>query len=178
MCESVFLFCFDVAFTDPNPGDTIIYDAILSNLALAYPGATINTTGMSPITVSICWTPTNLGYYYGTAFANDNYCPLQGVGSFTSIIQVTTCSPVGIDEQSATSVNIHPNPTTGKLIISIAGQTASSVTLRNSLGQVLLSGNISSTNQIELDLSSYPAGIYFLQLEVNGQVITKQVLKE
>ena len=85
---------------------------------------------------------------------------------------------VGIDELSSSSISIHPNPTQDRIIVSLEEGTATSVTIRNSLGQLLLSNKTPSTNQVELDLSSYPTGIYFLQLEVDGQVITKKVVKE
>jgi hypothetical protein len=87
------------------------------------------------------------------------------------------CS-VGIVELLSTDVNIHPNPTQDWITVSLEEGTATSVSIRNSLGQLLLSDKKPSTNQVELDLSSYPTGIYFLQLEVDGQVITKKVVKE
>ena len=96
----------------------------------------------------------------------------------------TTCAPVtvtfatGIDVQASSSISIYPNPTENWITVSLEEGTATSVTIRNSLGQLLLSDKIKTTNQVALDLSSYPTGIYFLQLEVDGQVITKKVVKE
>jgi hypothetical protein len=88
------------------------------------------------------------------------------------------CGFSGIDELSSSSVSIHPNPTTSQLSISLEKGTATSVTLRNSLGQLLLSDKIKATNHVAIDLSTYPIGIYFLQLEVDGKLITKKVVKE
>jgi len=85
---------------------------------------------------------------------------------------------VGVDELSSSSISIHPNPTSERITVSLEEGIATSVTIRNSLGQLLLSDKTPSTNQVELDLSSYPTGIYFLQIEVDGQVITKKVVKE
>jgi hypothetical protein len=82
------------------------------------------------------------------------------------------------DQREQQVVNIYPNPTQGWMTVSLEEGTATSVTIRNSLGQLLLSDKTPSTNQVELDLSSYPTGIYFLQLEVDGQVITKKIIKE
>ena len=169
--------CFDIAFTDPNTGDTIIYDTILSNLALAYPGATINSSGMNPMIVSICWTPTNLGFYYGSTFVNDNYCPLQGVGSFTSIIHVTTCTPVGIDVSISSTINIHPNPTSGQISISLEEARTGVLRVLNSLVQIVLEDAFKGVNEIDISLDG-PSGIYFLQLEIDGELITKKVVKE
>ncbi|PCJ01080.1 MAG: hypothetical protein COB15_01205 [Flavobacteriales bacterium] len=52
-----------------------------------------------------------------------------------------------------------------------------SVTIRNCLGQLLLSDKHESTNQLELDLSNYSYGVYSLQLKVDRQVVTKKIIK-
>jgi len=72
---------------------------------------------------------------------------------------------------------IYPNPTSGKLSIILEERNATSITIRNSLGQLMQSEKHLFTNQLELDLSTYPTGIYLLQLEVDGQVVTKKILK-
>jgi hypothetical protein len=36
----------------------------------------------------------------------------------------------------------------------------------------------SSTNRMDLDLSSYPLGVYIIQLEVDGQITSKKIVKE
>jgi Secretion system C-terminal sorting domain len=85
---------------------------------------------------------------------------------------------VGIDELTSSTISIHPNPTTGQLTIALAKGSATAVTLRNSLGQLLLSDKSLTGNQLTLDISAYSTGIYFLQLEVDGKLITKKVVKE
>jgi hypothetical protein len=105
-----------------------------------------------------------IGFFLGRA-----YCLIDDVS--------VTPTPVGIDEITLATIKIHPNPTKDRITISLEEGTANSVTIRNSLGQLLLSDK-TSTNQVELDLSPCPTGIYFLQLEVDGQVITKKVVKE
>jgi hypothetical protein len=73
---------------------------------------------------------------------------------------------------------IYPNPTTGNLIIDL-GEVKKDIkiTLTNSLGQVILTENYTSTNFINLDIVA-PKGIYFLQTEIDGKVITKKIIKE
>jgi len=48
--------------------------------------------------------------------------------------------------------------------------------LTNALGQVILTKNYESTNRINFDLDT-PKGVYFLQVDIDGQVITKKILK-
>ncbi len=105
------------------------------------------------------------------AFALENW-PCNGY-------TVTVLGPTATEPNNFKSnINIYPNPTSGLLSIALEEGSATSVTLRNSLGQLLLADKTLSTNQVALDLSSYPTGIYFLQLEVDGQVVTKKVVKE
>ncbi len=95
----------------------------------------------------------------------------------TGILKVE--NPIGINESiSMELIRIFPNPTNGIVTIDL-GETKSNLnlTLTNALGQVVLTKNYSSTNHINLDLDA-PKGIYFLQLEVDGDVITKKVVKE
>lgn len=89
----------------------------------------------------------------------------------------TNCSNpcnVGIEENSLSNLSLFPNPTTGNIIIDF-GEIKQSLkaTLLNSLGQVLLTKNYTSTNYINLDLDC-PKGIYFLRLETDKETITKK----
>ena len=66
--------------------------------------------------------------------------------------------------QSA-SVNVYPNPTARKLIVSILDeyQSVSKLELINELGQVLMTKKIELNGvqqSLEFDLSAYPSGIY------------------
>jgi Secretion system C-terminal sorting domain len=109
------------------------------------------------------------------SYSAANWTDIDSASSFS-----TNCPPctVGIDELPTSSVSIYPNPTSGLLTISLKKGTASSVTIRNNLGQILLLDNSLTTDQLELDISSYLAGIYFLQIETEGQLVTKKVVKE
>jgi len=110
-------------------------------------------------------------------YSTSNWTNIDAQTSFSTNCN-NGCSTVGIDELPSSTINMHPNPTTGLLSITLEEGHATSLAIRNSLGQILLSDKTSSTNQIELDLTNYPTGIYFLQFEVDGQVITKKIVKE
>jgi hypothetical protein len=94
-----------------------------------------------------------------------NPCFLYVVGIETEIIEQT-------------ELLIHPNPTTGNITIDL-GELRQDVKaiLINSLGQILLTQNYTSTAYINLDLD-YPKGIYFLQIANEGEVVTKKIIKE
>tara|TARA_B100000809_G_C15056284_1_gene500751 strand:- start:150 stop:1361 length:1212 start_codon:yes stop_codon:yes gene_type:complete len=109
-------------------------------------------------------------------WTDTNYYNFDSQASFS-----TNCPnpcPVGIDEYNLSNISLYPNPTNGVITVDLREATQSvKATLTNSLGQVLLTESYTSTNSINLDINA-PNGIYFLQLESNGEVITKKIIKE
>ncbi len=76
VCSSNTL-CFDIEFYDPDANDTL---NLTTNLQSVYPNATININGINPIIASVCIPNINQGanIYFD---ANDDFCPIPGVGS-------------------------------------------------------------------------------------------------
>ena len=72
---------------------------------------------------------------------------------------------------------ISPNPTSGNLSISLEEVFTGSYILRNSLGQIVLSDSFEASKELDISLDG-PPGIYFLLIEIDGQVITKKVVKK
>lgn len=94
----------------------------------------------------------------------------------------TNCSnpcSVGIDEHNFTKILVFPNPTTGNISIDLGEiKTNLTVSLSNSLGQVILTQQFLSTAFINLEIDT-PKGIYFLKLETPiGENKTIKILKE
>ena len=69
----------------------------------------------------------------------------------------------------AANVVIYPNPTSGQFSVSAPG-TINKVEVRNLIGQVLFTG-VAST----IDVSNYEAGLYIVNIEVEGQVVAKKL---
>ena len=69
--------CFDLEFYDPDASDTL---NLSSNLLSTYPNATINVSGINPLTASVCIPNISQGgnLHIGV---NDNYCPIAGQAS-------------------------------------------------------------------------------------------------
>ncbi len=115
ICEGV-PFCFDINFTDPNPGDSIKFST--PNLTAALPGATYSVTysTINSMTVHICWTPgpgtanTNTNF---NVIIKDNACPVPGVQFYTYMINVLPAANAGPDiticgAQTATIISSGP----------------------------------------------------------------------
>ena len=80
-----------------------------------------------------------------------------------------TIPNVGIDNVKGDAVAIYPNPTTGKTTVSLGSlEGTATLDIIGIDGRTLASYTTSSTS-IELDLSAYPAGAYFLHLRSASQ---------
>jgi hypothetical protein len=93
--------------------------------------------------------------------------------------------PTSVNEGSHTSsINFYPNPTTNTINISLAQSDIKGtfqITLRNTLGQIVLSKVIASDlkrEEIILDISQLPKGNYFIDLETEKKVESKQLVIE
>lgn len=96
----------------------------------------------------------------------------------TNCTCTSNCTTIAkVDELTASSMLIYPNPTTGQLFISLEEASTGVLTIINYLGQVTRQVEFNNTKKLDVKLYG-PSGIYFLQAEVNGQVITKKIVKE
>lgn len=87
------------------------------------------------------------------------------------------CMNVGINQlEQSLQLIIHPNPTTGKLSISLEEASTGVLSIRNYLGQLVMKQEFNNTKELNISLDE-PAGVYFLQIESDEQIITKQVVK-
>ena len=104
--------------------------------------------------------------------------------SFVIKNNMTTSAPIQINVISgATTINeignvkslsLYPNPSTGK--VTLQGQKENgTVNVYNLLGMKVKTINIRSNSDMELDLSSFENGIYFVEFN-NGKAIVKEKL--
>ena len=83
------------------------------------------------------------------------------------------------DLEKRTDLSLYPNPTKGTIFVELEANTnIINISLINSLGEIILTQNIESSKQINLDINARK-GIYYLQLEtLSGKLITKKIVKE
>ncbi len=84
--------------------------------------------------------------------------------------------PNSIEENSLeNSISIFPNPVKEKLFINSEIAEIEKVDIYNSIGKLIYSERNKSKN-IELDVSKYPMGVYFIRVDLqNGNIIFKPV---
>lgn len=113
-------------------------------------------------------------------YANTNSADWSlGIDSWTSYSENCTNSClVGLKENDLPLLSIYPNPTNGSITIDLE-EMKSNIHLRltNALGQVVLAEDYKSVNHINFDLD-VPVGLYLLQLESDGKIITKKIIKK
>ncbi|MFN0201570.1 MAG: T9SS type A sorting domain-containing protein [Bacteroidia bacterium] len=132
--------------------------------------------------------PTTTTTYIVTATNNNNGC----IDRDTVVVYVT--APIwisshnkttGIDENRAqnTVYQVYPNPTENVLNVTSAEMMEGEVKLsiKNSIGQTLWLHELSLQDEMinhVIDLSNFAQGVYFLQIEQAGQIITHRIVKQ
>ena len=92
--------------------------------------------------------------------------------------EVFFCNGItGIDESGTARIDLYPSPASQSVTIDLTPFNGNVVKVRmtNALGQVLQSNEMEANGQADLDLNGYEAGIYFVQVELNGKVSTTKL---
>ena len=142
-------------------GDTII---VLGNSTiLVASGAETYEWSTGDTTESITVTPIDVTTYTVTG-TDANGC--------TATATITVMPTEGVGE-SYTEVNIYPNPVSDKLIVE--AENISRIAILDLVGQVVYQTETSGSS-VTLDLSSFAAGSYFINVTTDkGQVVRKMV---
>lgn len=86
-------------------------------------------------------------------------------------------SNVSITEIDESNLNIYPNPTNNMITLSSNDNLIEGVQIINLQSQIVLTEKESS-KKIQVDLSNFPSGVYFVSVELsNGQSVIRKVVK-
>lgn len=101
-----------------------------------------------------------------------------GGGFYKVALSYTTIGGQGeaIAPVSDELISIYPNPTSGKIIFSIADVDVKQVSLYNQLGQKIMEQAF--VNENVLEIGHYPSGVYLLLMETTQGNITKKIIKQ
>jgi hypothetical protein len=86
---------------------------------------------------------------------------------------------VGLPNEGTTSsINVYPNPGTGLFTISAtADMENAELTVYNVRGQTLSQQKVSAGHSVMLDITGRDAGVYILELRLNGQLYRARIIK-
>ena len=161
-----------VAVSTADTNGTIASVAYYANKTL------IGTATQKPF--SLNWTPNAMGNDTLTAVATDN----RGGKTTSANVVVTISSNNGIANlQGLAPIAVYPNPTEGQVSI-VFGQASTNnqnvCIVYNITGQAVANKALHGIvqGQVEtLDLSTLPAGVYFLELTIDGNKSVRQLMK-
>jgi len=91
----------------------------------------------------------------------------------------TIDNKVGVNNVKAIEIKVYPNPTTdGLVILNFENPSVSNalVEILDISGRSVFATQILNNSQIQLDLSNYANGLYFVKLNLNGQQLTKKLV--
>lgn len=82
-----------------------------------------------------------------------------------------------LPQEQEIDIDIYPNPAFEELEINIPLKQKASIRLLNSFGIEIESMEVNVEDEmVHLDVSLFPSGIYFLQLKINNQLVTRKFI--
>lgn len=147
------------------------YNAYYQTMAVTVIETGIDNDYELPIVYAI---PSN----YTNTLSPVSYHFLKGVGfDDTEIINPFPINPVSVEETllNEDDLNIYPNPTTGNINIELSTIQKFSYQIFNLIGKTVTNGQVNN-NQTTLNLSSHPAGIYFVKISSTNGSVTKKII--
>lgn len=109
----------------------------------------------------------------------------NGFGNNFFLDDINFSVPTGVNELTeSVSLRVSPNPTDGKVNIHFVLSNVADIQYQvtDILGKTITRSSLqkyeTGEHNIELNLTQLPQGIYFLQLEMNGQKMARKIIKE
>ncbi len=100
----------------------------------------------------------------------------------SAVSQTIFLEPLDVDATGlAGQVTLSPNPSNNWINIDLGqlSRRASVMTLRSSNGSLLETISVEDKDRLRIDMSAYPNGLYYLQLQVdNGHLLSKRFIKQ
>jgi photosystem II stability/assembly factor-like uncharacterized protein len=87
---------------------------------------------------------------------------------------------VSVPENSAHTIHIYPNPTSGAVMISAAGVNRDNleVSVTDVTGKLFQYSRFKGADEYPIDLSSFPQGCYFIKIRTANEVVIRKLILE
>lgn len=131
------------------------------------------------------WNVTNADVYYLQNANGDiwKWYPTAFVGTSQgkTVFYKQKVAFAGLTEEGTQFVEIYPNPAKDQLTIAFDSKAnTADIIVRNQMGQVVVSENfntITGVTQQKLDISALANGVYYVEINQNGNATVKNVVK-
>ncbi len=100
----------------------------------------------------------------------------SGVSESTSIEIITENAPVNIAETER-NFGVSPNPTSGVFKVETGAETISKIRLSDVSGKIVMQSQDAISTAV-IDLSTYPDGIYFIEIETDKTIRKEKIVKK
>ena len=161
----------DSSFIDDDGNPTLTLTASLGN------GNPLpDWLNFDPVSATFTGTPTEPGSIIVKVTATDP-AALTARSSFT--VQVVDAS--GVDNQAFDSnIRLFPNPVKDQLHLSFGSNPyqKANIQIFNTSGEIIVSSSVSSGSTATIDLTGKARGIYFLLLNIDGEIINRKFYLE
>ncbi|MGV3636151.1 MAG: T9SS type A sorting domain-containing protein [Flavobacteriales bacterium] len=177
--------CYD-GCTQPEASFSVVEDCDVDQFSIAVTIAEIGSTGSVTITNdggAPAVTATAVGTYTVGPFDSQEEVKVDVVGAsvlctWTSPKLTFDCSDVGLATTDVGRLQVTPNPTDGRVKVTLPGTTTSmlDIVIHDLQGRVMFRMPAQQAGPVvELDLVQLPSGAYFLTLEEAGRRYTGMV---
>lgn len=123
-------------------------------------------------------TPVSTDYFHGVMDEVNVYNRALSAADVMALKNYNGCAQSSIGEgQRLENVKLYPNPVTSTLKIDTTVADEYSVTLYNSLGQVVLN-QTHHQGQVELDMNHLNSGFYYLHVNSRNGYYTEKIIKK
>ncbi len=113
-----------------------------------------------------------------TATANGSYAVIVTENGCTDTSACQVINSVGIAPvTAATEFSVYPNPSGGQVTVTTGNVVAYELSVVDLTGKTLERMQ-PTTSLVAIDLSAYPAGVYFIRIHTENGVFTEKVMKQ
>ncbi len=89
---------------------------------------------------------------------------------------ILTDAMTNIDDAEVAEIAVYPNPVAD--VLTVVGEQINAVQIMNITGNIMVNEMFGGVSKAEIGLSSLASGLYIIQVETNGGVVTQTVIKE
>ncbi|MDR0873775.1 MAG: leucine-rich repeat protein [Prevotellaceae bacterium] len=102
---------------------------------------------------------------------------IENVTANSTVSVILKAKTSGIEEQQAKGITIFPNPTKDEIFIKSENEIEK-IEVVDITGRTVGANNYSPSQNGAINISALPAGVYLVKIFVDGQSITKKIIKE